>query len=316
VTHARDLDRRRLGLSAAAMLATTLASNTAGAAPRFSVADIGGGVRLHYVERGAGEPVVFVHGSLSDLGYWKDQLGPFAAAGRNAFAYSRRYNWPNHNPARPGYSAIIDGEDLARLIEVRGIGPAHVVGHSYGALTGLFLASQRPDLIRTLTLAEPPAVSLLAEIEGPKAAMGRARFEDIQRFMVGPMRAAFAAGKTEAGVAFFIDYVLNDPRAWNRFSASAKADTLRNAREWDVMMTTGVLFPRLAPDAVRAISTPVLMLSGGKSYPFLGLIDEVLAGLLPDSRRIVFPNATHQMWLQEPLKCRDAVLELQARHGT
>jgi hypothetical protein len=88
-----DLTRRRLGLSAAALLAATLASRTADAAPRFSVADIGDGVSLHYVEKGAGEPVVFVHGSLSDLTYWRDQLGPFAAAGRRALAYSRRYNW-------------------------------------------------------------------------------------------------------------------------------------------------------------------------------------------------------------------------------
>jgi pimeloyl-ACP methyl ester carboxylesterase len=207
---------------------------------------------------------------------------------------------------------VVDAGDLARLIEVRGMGPAHVVGHSYGALTGLFLASQRPELIRTLTLAEPPAVSLLAEMQGSKAAKGAAMFADIQGFMVGPMRAAFAAGKTEAGVAFFIDYVLGDPRAWNRFSARAKAETLRDAHEWEVMMTTGELFPRISPDAVRAIRTPVLMLSGGKSYPFLGLIDETLVGLLPDNRRIVYPDATHQMWLQEPQKCRDAVLALQA----
>jgi pimeloyl-ACP methyl ester carboxylesterase len=313
--HASDLTRRRLGRSAAALLAAALAPRVADAAPRFSVADVGDGVSLHYVETGAGEPVVFAHGSLSDLSYWSGQLGPFAAAGRRALAYSRRYNWPNHNPARPGYSAVADAEDLARLIEVKAMGPAHVVGHSYGALTGLFLASQRPELIRTLTLAEPPAVSLLNEIQGSKAALGAAMFADIQRFMVGPMRAAFAAGKTEAGVAFFIDYVLGDPRAWNRFSASAKRATLRNAHEWEVMMTKGELFPLLTPDAVRAIRTPVLLLSGGKSYPFLGLIDETLVDLLPNNHRIVFPDATHQMWLQEPQKCRDAVLALQAGHA-
>jgi pimeloyl-ACP methyl ester carboxylesterase len=310
--HASDLTRRRLGRSAAALLAAALAPRVADAAPRFSVADVGDGVSLHYVETGAGEPVVFAHGSLSDLSYWSGQLGPFAAAGRRALAYSRRYNWPNHNPAQPGYSAVVDAMDLARLIEVRAMGPAHVVGHSYGALTGLFLASQRPELVRTLTLAEPPAVSLLKAAPGSKAALGAAMFADIQRFMVGPMRAAFAAGKTEAGIAFFIDYVLGDPRAWNRFSASARRETLRNAHEWEVMMTKGELFPPLTPDAVRAIRAPALLLSGGKSYPFLGLIDEALVDLLPNNHRIVFPNATHQMWLQEPQKCRDAVLALQA----
>lgn len=312
---ATELTRRRLSLSAAALLAASLASRAADAARPVRVADVGGGIRLHYVEAGAGEPVVFVHGSLSDLTYWNDQLGPFAAAGRRAFAYSRRYNWPNGNPARPGYSAVVDARDLARLIEVRGMGRAHVVGHSYGALTALFLATQRPDLIRTLTLAEPPAVSLLNETRGSRAAKGKAMFADINRRMVAPMRAAFAAGRTEAGVATFIDYVFNDPHAWDRFSPSAKSETLRDAHEWEVMMTTGELFPRLPPDAVRAIRAPVLMLSGARSYPFLAVIDEALAELLPTSSRMVFPNATHQMWLQEPQKCRDAVLSFQAALG-
>jgi len=47
---------------------------------------VSGGIELHYVERGTGVPVVFVHGSLSDGGYWNDQLGPFAASGYRANA--------------------------------------------------------------------------------------------------------------------------------------------------------------------------------------------------------------------------------------
>jgi len=38
------------------------------------------GIELHYVERGTGVPVVFVHGSLSDGGYWTDQVNAFAKA--------------------------------------------------------------------------------------------------------------------------------------------------------------------------------------------------------------------------------------------
>src|SRR5262245_53080010 len=45
---------------------------------RFGAVDIGHHVVLHYAEEGAGVPVVFVHGSLSDMGYWKDQVGAFA----------------------------------------------------------------------------------------------------------------------------------------------------------------------------------------------------------------------------------------------
>ena len=79
-------------------------------APITRTVGIGHGITLHSVEAGKGTPVIFVHGSLSDEGYWADQIGPFAEHYR-AIAYSRRYNYPNINPARPGYSAIVDAED-------------------------------------------------------------------------------------------------------------------------------------------------------------------------------------------------------------
>ncbi|HEV8183308.1 MAG TPA: alpha/beta hydrolase, partial [Candidatus Angelobacter sp.] len=118
------------------------------------------GVELHYVDRGMGVPVVFVHGSLSDGGYWGDQVNAFAHAGFRAIAYSRRHSPPNNNKALPGYSAVVDADDLAALITKLHLGRVHVVGHSYGALTALFLAARHPELVRTMVLAEAPAVTL------------------------------------------------------------------------------------------------------------------------------------------------------------
>lgn len=301
----------RRGLAAGVAAAAASAAWAGPRDPVVRVADIGGGVRLHYVEMGQGEPVVFVHGSLSDGSYWNDQLPAFAAAGRRAIAYSRRYNWPNENPAIDGYSAVTDAEDLADFIHALGLGRVHVVGHSYGAFAALFLAARRPDLVRTVVLAEPPAVSLLAHVPGAHAAAGRAALADIEVRMVAPMRTQFLLGDREAGVRVFIDYVFGHPGAWDAMSPAARAETMKDAHEWDVMLTSGVLFPQIRPEAVRRIAAPALLLSGAKSYPFLGLIDEALMALLPNAHRIVFPSATHQMWLQEPDACRKAALALQ-----
>ena len=51
--------------------------------------------------------MIFIPGSLADYFYWKDQVQAFSAHYR-AMAYSRRYDYPNQNPARAGYSAIAD----------------------------------------------------------------------------------------------------------------------------------------------------------------------------------------------------------------
>jgi pimeloyl-ACP methyl ester carboxylesterase len=57
----------------------------------------------------------------------------------------------------------------------------------------------------------------------------------------------------------------------------------------------------------------VLLLSGAKSYPFLELITEELARLLPSREMIVLPDAGHQMWYQAPDICRKEVETFLAR---
>ena len=267
------------------------------------------GIELHYVERGTGVPVVFVHGSLSDGSYWTNQVNAFAQAGYRAIAYSRRYNPPNNNKPLPGYSAVVDAEDLAALITKLRLGRVHVVGHSYGAFTALFLGARHPELVRTLVLAEAPAVSLLEHLEGNQAAIGNAMFTDIQERMVKPMQAAFQKGDRETGLRTFINYVLDDPKAWQKMPQDAHQDMLDHAHEWDVMMTTGELFPVLEPQMIRTITAPALLLSGGNSYRFLGLIDEELTRLLPHARQIILHGATHRMWFEQPEACRNDVLE-------
>jgi pimeloyl-ACP methyl ester carboxylesterase len=285
--------------------------------PSPAVSDIGEGIRLHYEDRGNGTPIVFVHGSLSDYTYWQQQTEPFAAKYR-VIAYSRRYNFPNTNPAQSGYSAIIDSDDLARLVKTLGLGKIVVIGHSYGALTALFFATRHPELLSAMVLAEPPAVSLLNHLSEQRTVEGNAMFQDIQKRMVAPMKDAFARGDRNAGVAAFMKYIFNDPAAWSKMSQSSHDETLRDAHEWDLMMTTGTLFPDLDPAPLQRVSAPVLMFSGTKSYPFLGLIDERVSQLIPVNQRIIFSDSGHQMWLNHPSLCRgyvEAFLEENGIHA-
>lgn len=284
-----------------------------GTKPSPASVEIGHGVVLHYVEEGAGIPVIFVHGSLSDYEYWERQLEPFSKHYR-VFAYSRRYNYPNSNAPTAGYSAVVDADDLASFIKAMHLGKVYIVGHSYGALTALFLATRHPELIRGLVLAEPPAISILRSLPDEQSAKGDAMYGDIQDRMVKPMKAEFGKGDTEAGVGVFIDYVFNDQSAWAKMSPSDRAATLRDAHEWDVMMTTGELFPAIDPAAIRQISVPVLVMSGGVSYPFLQYIDQELVRLLPNGTGIVYPDAGHQMWYKYPTLCRTDVEAFFARH--
>jgi len=100
--------------------------------PHQSVSE---GVELQYVEMGTGEPVFFVHGSLSDGVFWNPQLAPFAEE-YHVIAHSRRCA----NKPTTGYSVVADADDLAGLIEKLHLGKANLIGHSYGAYAALFIA--------------------------------------------------------------------------------------------------------------------------------------------------------------------------------
>ena len=289
-----------------------LASPCRAAGLQFKSVDIGHGMVLHYAEQGKGVPVIFVHGSLSDYGYWRDQVPEFAKHYR-AIAYSRRYDFPNTNSAVDGYSAITDSDDLAALIKTLHLGRVYVVGHSYGALTALFLETRHPELLRAVVLAEPPAVSLLQHISPPNTEKANAMYADIQKHMVEPMKLAFNEGNTDLGVGIFINYVLGD-QTWQKMPVDAKKDTLRDANEWNVMLARGTLFPEISPDAVGAIRVPTLVMSGAKSYPFLTLIDAEIAKSIPGTRNVIFPDAGHQMWYKHPDECRELTLEFFRKH--
>lgn len=88
---------------------------------------------FHYLERGTGTPVIFVHGGLVDYRRWIPQIEAFSQQHR-VITYSRRYNFPNRNAVgSANYSAIVDADDLAGILRERNLGRRHIIGESYGA---------------------------------------------------------------------------------------------------------------------------------------------------------------------------------------
>ena len=103
---------------------------------------------LYYIEKGAGQPVIFIHGTLSDFRDWQFQIDKFAQ-NYHVISYSRRYAYPNQWPGDGDDNNLANNvEDLAELIIRRlNLGTAHLIGHSYGALTALYMAYKHPDMI-------------------------------------------------------------------------------------------------------------------------------------------------------------------------
>jgi pimeloyl-ACP methyl ester carboxylesterase len=262
-----------------------------------------GEVELYYAEAGRGEAVVCVHGGLGDLTYWDDQLPAFARRWR-AVTYSRRYCWPNSNlQFDPAYSPLTDSHDLENLIAALDLGPVHVVAASVGGCAALFLAVRRPDLIRTLTLAEPPMLRWARATPEGEA--------DWQAWIANvwqPAAAAFEAGEFPTAVAYFIDAFLG-PGGFAQLPPKVQGRITRNARDLEAQVLSSDPFPELPIEQVAQITVPVLLLSGGRSRRPHNIIDAMLADRLPRVERIIVPKASHDVWVDAPVACLDATVE-------
>lgn len=102
---------------------------------------------------GDGDPLVLVHGSLSGINAFSMVELTFAER-YSTWVYDRRGRGGSGDG--PEYSLDREIEDLQAVLEAAGR-PAHVLGHSYGAIIALAAAGSGVPM-RSLALYEPPVL--------------------------------------------------------------------------------------------------------------------------------------------------------------
>ena len=114
------------------------------------------GIRLHYVEEGAGRLVLMLHG-FPDFWYgWRHQIPVLAAAGFRAVAVDLRgYNQSERPTGVAAYRIDEVARDVATLVQQLG-GPAIVVGHDWGGVIAWHLAMYHPAVVDSLVVLNAP----------------------------------------------------------------------------------------------------------------------------------------------------------------
>ncbi len=109
-----------------------------------------GGVHTWYAEQGAGQPLLLLHGALTDASEF-GATAPALAERFRVLTPERRGH--GHTPDLPGpISYDLMAHDTVAFAETLGLGPAHLVGHSDGANVALLVALARSDLVDRLVL--------------------------------------------------------------------------------------------------------------------------------------------------------------------
>jgi pimeloyl-ACP methyl ester carboxylesterase len=115
------------------------------------------GASVNYVEIGAGEPLLFVHGVSGCWQNWLENLPYFAAAGRRCvaldlpgFGASPMPDWPI------GMEAY--GRLLREFCEELGLGGATLIGNSMGGLLATEMALAAPEAFERLVLVSAAGI--------------------------------------------------------------------------------------------------------------------------------------------------------------
>lgn len=116
-------------------------------------------VHMWHDERGAGDPVVLLHGGLTDSRCFTGNLDGLADTFR-IYLPDRRGHGRTADAPGPITIELMARDTIAFLEQVVG-GPARLVGYSAGGTVALWVAMHRPDLVQRLVL-----VSAVHDLDG------------------------------------------------------------------------------------------------------------------------------------------------------
>ena len=260
------------------------------------------GIGLEYEVRGAGEPVLLVHGNYQAHAF-APLLAEPALTGRYRLISYHRIGYANSSHTDAPVSIAQQAAHGRELLRHLGVLRAHVVGHSYGGAIALQLALDAPEAVHSLALLEPALFAV----------------DSAEEFLegLGPAFGMYAAGEKAAAIDFLQrawfgpDYRSVVERALPPGAleqAVADADTFFQLevpahQEW--------AFTR--EDAAR-VSQPVFAVRGADGLPFFREVAELLREWLPQTETFVLPNATHALQMQNARAMAEGLAGFFTRH--
>jgi len=108
------------------------------------------GIRLHYEERGSGEPLILIMGLGAPGNLWEEHVASYKQFFR-CFVIDNRGAGKSDQPLGP-YTTKMMADDTAGLMQALGITKARVAGLSMGSGIAQELSLSYPQMVRSLVL--------------------------------------------------------------------------------------------------------------------------------------------------------------------
>jgi pimeloyl-ACP methyl ester carboxylesterase len=175
----------------------------------------------------------------------------------------------------------------------------------------LALAIDHPELVRTLVLAEPPALPFL--LRSPAG-------DSLRRALIAttldPARAAFARGDSVAGLRLFVDGMADRRGYFDNLPPAIRARLIAHAFEMrrELLSDRQQYLPALECPGLGQLAMPVLLLQGESSPRMFHVITTEIARCLQSDTVITIPGAGHAINEMNPAVFNQTVLQYLATH--
>lgn len=214
------------------------------------------GAHIHYDSYGHGDPVLLLHGGLSNKLSWFSQLPWLVASGRRVVLIDTR----GHGNSTPGDSKLsyqIFAEDTLRVLDRLGIQRTDVIGWSDGGIIALLLGLEAPQRIGRI-------VAISANFQ-PSGVIPEAQDE--------PRTIS-------------LNKITDRLRSW--WSGAGERHAVLEAEIKELWRTA----PQLGHSDLQAITAPTLVITGENDIIDLRHSSE-LAQMLANGKLEIVPDAGH-----------------------
>jgi esterase len=229
--------------------------------------------------------VVLIHGLFGSAANWHG-IARRLAAGRRVLVPDLR----NHgrSPWSEGMDYPALAEDLVALLDVLGIGRAHLVGHSMGGKAAMWLALSEPGRVGSLVVADMAPVTYGGRFGGLIAALSDLPLESLRDRRDADRRLA-AAVASPAVRGYLLQNLVPDGLGGWRWRLNLPV----LAASMDAILDF--------PDAGgRQFPGPTLFLYGGRSDYLTGDALPQISSLFPLARLRAIPEAGHWIYADQP----------------
>lgn len=253
---------------------------------------------------GAGEPLLLLNGGLMTFMAWEGSVSRLAASYRVIRCDFRGQLMSL--PAGPAPGTLREhAADVVELLDHLRVGPAHVVGASFGALVGVVFAAAHPDRVHTLVAANATdAITTDDHLEGR------------------PLREAVRRGAAGGDGRAVLDLLA--PYTFSPEWLAANAAVLETRRAQFAMMPAawyagldGILGSLEHADLrplLPLVAAPTLVVAAERDRMFPIDRSRALAAGISGAQLAVVPGAAHALVSEDPAAFVDAILPFLSSH--